>query len=164
MTEPVQKSAPLRRVITGHDPSGLAKVLIDAPLANVKLGRAGSHVHHIWNTDRTPADIAVGEDIEDVGLRPHVTPPPKNGSRFVVIDYPPGNTGAMHRTETIDYIVVLSGEIEMEMDDSTVMLRAGDVMVQRGTYHAWWNRGTETARIAFVLIDAEPLGIGHPRL
>jgi len=68
----------------------------------------------------------------------------------------------MHRTETIDYVIVLAGELEMQMDDSTVNLRAGDVLVQRGTNHAWINRGTEPARVAFILVDAEPLGIGHP--
>jgi naringenin degradation protein FdeH len=79
-----------------------------------------------------------------------------------VIDFPPGNTGRMHRTETIDYVIVIAGEIDMDMDDSTVHLRTGDVMVQRGTNHAWVNRGTILARLAFVLIDATPLGIGHP--
>ena len=68
----------------------------------------------------------------------------------------------MHRTETIDYVIVIYGEVEMDLDDSTVKLRAGDVLVQRGTNHAWVNRGSEPARIAFVLIDAQPLGIGHP--
>ena len=68
----------------------------------------------------------------------------------------------MHRTETIDYAIVLEGEIEMDMDGSTVMMKAGDVMVQRGTNHAWANRSTARARVAFVLIDAAPLGIGHP--
>ena len=68
----------------------------------------------------------------------------------------------MHRTETIDYVIVLAGELEMRMDDSTVKLKAGDVLVQRGTNHAWINRGTEPARVAFILIDAKPLGIGHP--
>jgi quercetin dioxygenase-like cupin family protein len=155
--------APIRRVVTGHDPSGVAKVLIDEPMTNLKYGKAGSRVAHVWNTDTMPADIAVGEQPEDVGARPHITPPPANGSRFVIIDYPAGNTGAMHRTETVDYVIVLAGEIDMEMDDSTVHLNTGDVMIQRGTNHAWWNRGTETARIAFVLVDAVPLGIGHPR-
>ena len=64
---------------------------------------------------------------------------------------------------SIDYVIVLSGEIDMEMDASTVKLKAGDVLVQRGTHHAWHNRGTVPARLAFVLIDAKPLGIGHPR-
>jgi quercetin dioxygenase-like cupin family protein len=59
-------------------------------------------------------------------------------------------------------VIVLSGEVEMEMDDSTIKLKAGDVLVQRGTNHAWINRGTKPARVAFVLIDATPLGIGHP--
>jgi len=68
----------------------------------------------------------------------------------------------MHRTETIDYVIVMQGELDMDMDDSTVKLKAGDVMVQRGTNHAWVNRGKEVARAAFVLIDATPLGIGHP--
>ena len=68
----------------------------------------------------------------------------------------------MHRTETIDYVIVIEGEIDMDMDDSTVKLKAGDVMVQRGTNHAWANRGSTRARVAFVLIDAEPLGIGQP--
>jgi quercetin dioxygenase-like cupin family protein len=70
----------------------------------------------------------------------------------------------MHRTETIDYVIVLEGEIEMDMDRSTVRLKAGDVMVQRGTNHAWANRGSTRARVAFVLIDAEPIGIGQPVL
>ncbi|MGZ5844413.1 MAG: cupin domain-containing protein, partial [Xanthobacteraceae bacterium] len=79
--------------------------------------------------------------------------------RFAVIDFPPGNEPRMHRTETIDYVIVLEGEIEMDMDDSTVKLKAGDVMVQRGTNHAWANRSAKRARVAFVLIDATPLGI-----
>jgi uncharacterized cupin superfamily protein len=68
----------------------------------------------------------------------------------------------MHRTETVDYVIVIEGEIDMDMDDSSVKLHQGDVMVQRGTNHAWVNRSDQKARVAFVLIDAEPLGIGHP--
>ncbi len=70
--------------------------------------------------------------------------------------------GVMHRTETVDYCIILAGEIDMDMDDSTVHLKAGDVVIQRGTNHSWINRGSEPARIAFVLVDATPLGIGHP--
>jgi naringenin degradation protein FdeH len=154
---------PVRRVVTGHDGNDVAKVLWDSTDTNVKRGKSG-FLTHLWNTKTTPADVRVGEDIDDPGAEPHVTPPPASGSRFVIIDYPPGNTGTMHRTETIDYIIVLTGEIDMVMDDSTVTLRAGDTMVQRGTNHAWFNRGTENARLAFVLVDAEPLGIGHPRI
>jgi len=162
MNELAQPGAPVRRVVTGHDDGNVAKVLWDTAIAKVKRGKSG-FLTQLWSTGGTPADIRVGEQIADPADEPHVTPPPPGGSRFVVIDYPPGNVGSMHRTETIDYIVVLAGEIDMVMDDSTVRLRAGDTMVQRGTNHAWFNRGTENARLAFVLIDAEPLGIGHPR-
>jgi quercetin dioxygenase-like cupin family protein len=78
-----------------------------------------------------------------------------------VLDFPPGNPPIMHRTETLDYVVVISGEIDMDMDASTVRLKAGDVLIQRGTNHSWVNRGSERARIAVVLLDAQPLGIGH---
>jgi quercetin dioxygenase-like cupin family protein len=111
-----------------------------------------------------PTDIRVGESVEDLGARVLRTQPPANGSRFTVMEFEPGVRSEMHRTESLDYVAVLSGEIDMDMDDSTVKLRAGDVMVQRGTNHCWTNRGTETARVAIVLLDAKPLGVGHPRL
>jgi quercetin dioxygenase-like cupin family protein len=153
---------PVRRVVTGHDTSDVAKVIWDDEITKVKRGKSGV-LTQLWNTKETPADIRVGLFIADPADEPHITPPPPGGSRFVIIDYPPGNSGTMHRTETIDYIIVLTGQIDMVMDDSTVTLRAGDTMVQRGTNHAWFNRGSENARIAFVLVDAQPLAIGHPR-
>ena len=154
---------PVRRIVTGHAGGDVAKVVWDDAVTKVKHGKSGV-LTHLWNTRATPADIRVGTDIADPGDEPHVTAPPPDGSRFVVIDYPAGNSGTMHRTETIDYVIVLRGEIDMVMDDSTVHMRAGDTMIQRGTNHAWFNRGSETARVAFVLVDAEPLGIGHPRV
>jgi len=153
---------PVRRVVTGHDAAHTAKAIMDGPATNAKFPSPGAVSTMIWCTDTTPADISVGEAIEDLGARILGTAPPANGSRFAVIDFPPGNHAPMHRTETIDYVIVLSGQIEMDMDDSTVTLEAGDVMVQRGTNHAWANRSNERARVAFVLIDAKPLGIGHP--
>ncbi len=153
---------PIRRIVTGHDAKGVAKVLIDAPVTSVRSSRPGSVSRLIWVTEEIPADISIGEDIEDMGARILGTPPPANGTRFTINDIPPGRPGRMHRTETIDYAIVLAGEIDMEMDDSTVKLKTGDVVIQRGTNHSWVNRGRETARIAFVLIDAKPLGIGHP--
>jgi mannose-6-phosphate isomerase-like protein (cupin superfamily) len=154
---------PIRRVVTGHDANGVAKVLIDAPAANVRSSRPGSASTLMWSTDEMPVDIAIGEDVEDCGARKLGTAPPANGTRFTINDIPPGRPGLMHRTETVDYAIVLAGEIDMVMDDSTVTLRTGDVVIQRGTNHSWVNRGTQPVRIAFVLIDAKPLGIGHPR-
>lgn len=156
MTEP----RPIRRVVTGHDARHVAKVVRDGPATNAKYPGHGLVSTLIWSSDRTPADIAVGEAIEDMGARILGTPPPPRGTRFAIIDFPPGAPSRMHRTESLDYVIVMSGAIDMDMDDSTVHLKAGDVMVQRGTNHAWVNRGTEPARLAFVLIDAKPLGIG----
>jgi quercetin dioxygenase-like cupin family protein len=152
---------PIRRVVTGHGANGVAKVLLDGEASNARQSATGSSSTLVWCTDRTPADIRVGEDAEDMGARKIGTPPPPNGTRFAVLDFPPGSVSPMHRTETIDYVVVISGEIEMDMDDSTVKLKAGDVMVQRGTNHSWANRSQAPARAAFVLVDATPLGIGH---
>lgn len=154
----------IRRVITGHDSKNIAKVIIDGPATNTKTPRDGVSSTLMWSTDEMPADIAAGEGVEDMGARILGTAPPQNGSRFIVMEFAPGITSEMHRTETIDYIAVLSGEIDMDMDQSTVKLKAGDIMVQRGTNHAWVNRSKAPARLAIVLLDAKPLGIGHPRL
>ena len=151
----------MRRVVTGHDDRGKAIVLIDGEAANRRTGAAGNTSTLMWCTDRAPADIAAGTGIEDMGARIIGTQPPARGTRFTVNEIVPGGSGFMHRTESIDYVIVISGHVEMDLDDSTVKLSAGDVLVQRGTNHAWVNRGTEPARVAFVLIDAEPLGIGH---
>ena len=156
--------ASLRRVITGHDGKNVAKVIREGPATNTKTPREGVASTLMWCTDAMPADIAIGENVEDMGERILGTPPPENGSRFIVMEFAPGIASEMHRTETIDYIIMLAGEIDMEMDATSVKLRAGDIMVQRGTNHAWINRGKEPARLAIVLLEAKPLGIGHPRL
>jgi len=163
MTTSFEPLTEIRRVVTGHDANRLAKVLSDGPATNRRAGRAGGGGSTlIWCSDQMPADIAAGEGVEDMGARVLGTPPPSNGTRFTVNDIPPGNTPVMHRTETLDYVLVLSGTIDMELDDSTTTLHAGDIVIQRGTNHAWINRGAETARVAFILVDAKPLGIGHP--
>ena len=163
MTSPAGRPQ-IRRVVTGHDRNNVAKVIVDATATNTKTPREGVASTLMWCTDAMPADIAVGDNIEDMGARILGTAPPENGSRFIVMEFAPGIASEMHRTETIDYIAVLDGEIDMDMDDSTVKLRAGDVMVQRGTNHAWINRSKAPVRLAIVLLDAKPLGIGHPRL
>ena len=153
---------PVRRVVTGHDGNNVAKVIIDTPATNTKSPSAGLTTRLIWYTDKAPCDISVGENVDDTGAHNIGTPPPPNGTRCSVLHLMPGNKAVMHRTETIDYVIVLAGEVEMDMDDSTVKLKAGDIVVQRGTNHAWANRSNAPARFAVVLVDAEPLGIGHP--
>ncbi len=154
----------MRRVVTGHDADGKAIVLIDGEAANGRTSASGNRSTLIWCSDAMPADIAIGTGIEDMGARVLGTPPPENGTRFTVNEIVPGGAAVMHRTETLDYAIVISGEIVMELDDSQVTVRAGDVVVQRGTNHAWVNRGSQPAIVAFILIDAQPLGIGHPVL
>jgi quercetin dioxygenase-like cupin family protein len=155
------KPDPLRRIVTGHDAKNIAKVIIDGPVQNIRSRAAGNASMLIWCSDSMPCDIPAGENAEDMGARILGTYPPVNGTRFIVMQIDPGLPGIMHRTETIDYIAVLEGEIDMDMDESSVKLKAGDTMVQRGTNHAWVNRSSKPCKIAIVLVDAKPLGIGH---
>jgi hypothetical protein len=166
-------------VVTGHE-NGKAVVIGDGLAPNVKVREAAGGLVStlLWMTRETPADISVTIDRADCVIG--VAPPP-SGSILRIVDFPPLGEGKgqldnaeihremglaplgaparsafMHRTKSIDYAIVLSGEIDMLLDDSEVHLRAGDVLVQQGTNHAWENRSGETCRIAFVLIDAAP--------
>lgn len=141
----------IRRVVTGHDADGKAMVRIDDVAANLGSGRANHAAQLIWTTDAVPVGLA--EDGEDKGAREIGTTIP-GGSVFRVVEYGPGVVPRNHRTDSIDYAVVISGEIDMEMDGTVVHLRAGDVLVQRATIHNWINNGTEPCVIAFVLIGA----------
>jgi mannose-6-phosphate isomerase-like protein (cupin superfamily) len=172
----------IRRVVTGHNAAGKSIFVSDAPTPHVFSRTKGSAiVHELWETTHTPAD---NRGNADSIARGHRLPPPPNGSVFRVIEYPPdterlaaiarehalpddsGRAEAtdrnsprhpgFHKTATIDYAIVLSGEIYAMMDEGEVLLKAGDVLVQRGTNHAWSNRTAEPAVVAFVLIDAEP--------
>ncbi len=154
------KPDPIRRVVTGHK-GDIANAMIDSPAPTVRANRDGSGSTLIWCTDSMPCDMAAGDNFEDMGKRILGTYPPVNGARFIVMQIDPGAPGAMHRTETIDLIVVIEGEIDMDMDDSSVKLKAGETMVQRGTNHSWVNRSDKPCKIAIVLLDAKPLGIGH---
>ena len=87
------------------------------------------------------------ERLEDMGAGILGTSPPRSGTRFAVIDFPPGDQPHMHRTETIDYVIVMEGEIEIDMDASTTKLKAGDIVIQRCTNHAWTNRSGRRARL-----------------
>jgi mannose-6-phosphate isomerase-like protein (cupin superfamily) len=148
----------VRRVVTGHDQNGKAIVKIDEVATHVREGRPGALVVNIWTTDEVPANNSKDED---AGKRPGVFTMLPNGSVFRVIEFKPGVAARMHRTDSIDYLVVMSGEIDMELDDGVeVHLKQGDVMVQRGTIHNWVNRGTESCVIAVILIHAAPAEAG----
>jgi quercetin dioxygenase-like cupin family protein len=110
----------------------------------------------VWTTEGFPIENT-GE--EDAGQRKTGTTL-DNGTVFRLLELAPGVTPRNHRTDSIDYAVVMSGEVDMELDDTTVHLKAGDVLVQRGTIHNWVNRGSEPCVIAFVLIAAKPVAIG----
>jgi quercetin dioxygenase-like cupin family protein len=142
----------IRRVVTGHDANGKAVVRIDDVGAHVASGRPHMSRQLIWTTDDLPVHFT--EDGEDKGAR-QIGTTIKNGSVFRVVEYEPGVTPRNHRTDSIDYAVVMSGEIDMEMDDTVVHLKAGDVLVQRGTIHNWVNNGTAPCVIAFVLISSD---------
>ena len=146
----------IRRVVTGHDASGRAVVKIDEIAKNLVSSRPGATAGVAWTTEGFPVDNT-GE--EDAGLRKTVTTL-DNGTVFRILELAPGVSPRNHRTDSIDYAVVMSGEVDMELDDATVNLKAGDVLVQRGTIHNWVNRGTEPCVIAFVLIAAKPVSIG----
>jgi quercetin dioxygenase-like cupin family protein len=145
----------IRRVVTGHDRNGHAVVKIDEVSENVISRRPGQTSCVIWTTESFPVNNT-GDD--DQGAR-QVGTTLNNGTVFRVVEFAPGVAPRNHRTDSIDYAVVVSGEIDMELDDSVVHLKAGDVVVQRGTIHNWVNRGTTPCTIAFVLIDAKPVEI-----
>jgi quercetin dioxygenase-like cupin family protein len=149
-----------RRVVTGHDANGHAVVKIDEIARNAVSSRPGATAGVVWTTEGFPVDNT-GDD--DAGLRKTGTTL-DNGTVFRVLELAPGVSPRNHRTDSIDYAVVMSGEVDMELDDTTVHLQAGDVLVQRGTIHNWVNRGTEPCVIAFVLIAAKPVTVGGKTL
>ncbi|HKV05331.1 MAG TPA: cupin domain-containing protein [Candidatus Acidoferrales bacterium] len=148
-----------RRIVTGHDKSGKSIILFDGhPPLDLKIPERGVTFFEIWNTDGSPAPIASAE--AEPTDRPIQLEPKPHGTVIRILEFLPGfsqkESGAppfMHRTETVDYGIVLEGEIFLLLDDSEVRLKAGDVVVQRGTDHAWENRSAKPARIAFVLVD-----------
>ena len=150
----------LRRIVTGHDPNGKAVVLIDEVIENPIAGRPGALVAPIWITEGFPVDND-GDDDAAKRNAPIVVP---NGTAFRIIEFKPGVQARNHRTSSIDYTVVISGEVDMEMDGTVLHLKAGDVLVQRGTIHNWINNGKESCVVAFVLIDAKPVSAGGLRL
>ena len=150
-----------RRVVTGHTPGGVTVVLSDGPVpVSRELPEDGVCFHEIWNTEGAPALVRAVEPDEPT-QRTLAVPPPPLGTKIRINEFLPGHLderglqSPVHRTASIDYGIVLEGEITLVLDDSEVTLRAGDVVVQRGTDHAWANRGDVTAKVVFVLVDGE---------
>jgi mannose-6-phosphate isomerase-like protein (cupin superfamily) len=149
-------SLTVRRVVTGHDAQGRAKVLIDEPVKNVFSQRPGASYSVIWSSEGFP----VNNDGDDDPSGKKIGTTIANGTVFRVVSFGPGVAPRNHRTDSIDYAVVMSGAIDMVLDIGTVHLKAGDVLVQRGTIHNWVNNGKEPCVIAFTLIAAKPVSVG----
>ena len=173
----------IQRVVTGHSSEGHSIVSSNGPVPTVVelKGIPGMIFHEIWNTVGTPATIG---NQDDPTLAPLKLEPPENGSRIRFVDIPPDQSNVhisetfkegfahigaaaastahanarhplMHRTRSVDYGIVIAGEINLILDSSEVPLKAGDVVVQRGTNHAWANRGEQPCRMLFILIDGQ---------
>jgi mannose-6-phosphate isomerase-like protein (cupin superfamily) len=151
----------VRRVVTGHNENGKAIVKIDEVAKNIVTKRPGYSSCVIWSTEEFPADNADGTD----GATRNVATSVPNGTVFRVVQYEPGVAPRVHRTDSLDYAIVVEGEIDMELEDGvSVHLKAGDVVVQRATVHNWINRGPGTCTIAYVLTSAKPLRLGDKSL
>jgi len=147
----------VRRVVTGHDSEGRAVVTIDEVSQNLRSARPRATACVVWTSQGFPIDNT-GD--ADEGLRETGTTL-DNGTVFRILELQPGNSPRVHRTDSLDYAVIMSGEIDMELETGAIThLKAGDVVVQRGTVHNWINRGTEPCVIAFVLIAAKPVEVG----
>jgi quercetin dioxygenase-like cupin family protein len=166
-----------RRVVTGHDSRGVSVFALDGPVPVVRTAPDGAFFYEIWSTDAVPAPIDVDPvtlgpvgagpadpaasdptladpTLADPTLGALTVPPAPGGTKIRINEFPPGVVSPVHRTQSVDYGIVLSGEVVLVLDDAETVLRTGDVVVQRGTNHRWENRSPETARMAFILIDA----------
>jgi hypothetical protein len=150
---------PPRRVVTGHDAAGKSVVLSDGPPPqdHPMHGRqVGADFFEIWNVAAAVPRLTAAEAREPSQRAFTIMPPTGHLLRLIDI-YPPAQGGkrtVMHRTETLDYVVVIEGEVVLILEDSEVILTRSDVVVQRGTNHAWENRSAALARLAFFHIDA----------
>ncbi|HKZ08215.1 MAG TPA: cupin domain-containing protein [Methylomirabilota bacterium] len=173
---------PIRRIVTGHDAKGRSVFLSDGPSPHVLTigGRPDFALTNLWVTDSTPAS---NTGAADGAARPVVLEPPAGGTIFRVVEFPPERTAGtfdrkkafadmgadhamdpdasrhpgMHKTSSVDYAIVLSGEIWALMDEGETLMKAGDCLVQRGTNHAWANRSDAPCLVAFILVNANPV-------
>jgi quercetin dioxygenase-like cupin family protein len=141
-----------RRVVTGHDAQGNSVFAVDGPPPIARTAPDGASFFELWNTDAVPAPIAPAEP--DPTERDLTVPPAPGGTKIRINEFPPGLVSPTHRTQTVDYGIVLEGEVVLVLDhEQERVLRAGDVVVQRGTDHRWENRTDSVARMAFILVD-----------
>ena len=141
-----------RRVVTGHDRHGVSVFLEDGPPPVVRTAPDGALFYEIWGTGSSPAPISAAEP--GPTERSLTVPPEPGGTKIRINEFPPGVVSPSHRTQSVDYGIVLDGEVVLVLENnSEAVLRPGDVVVQRGTVHRWENRTNRTARMAFVLID-----------
>ncbi|HUZ74648.1 MAG TPA: cupin domain-containing protein [Stellaceae bacterium] len=174
---------PVRRIVTGHNEAGRSVILADGPAPDVLPSMFSPHYWStlLWLTDRAPASNRGNDDAAPAGLRVPTPPQHRGGTVFRISEIPPdsvhGDTAAIdlasqgahtsaqgrarhflfHKTSTVDYAIVLEGEIWALLDEGEVPMKPGDVLIQRGTHHSWANRSDKICRMAFILIDAEPL-------
>ena len=150
----------VRRVVTGHDEHGKSVVLSDGPPPQnhpMHGPSVGADFFEIWNVSR-PVPPLTSIEAREPNERAFTIMPPSGHLLRIIDIYPPQDGGkrtVMHRTKTLDYVVVIEGEVVLILDDSEVTLRRSDVVVQRGTDPAWENRSARLARLAFFHIDAE---------
>ena len=159
----------VRRIVTGHDSNGKAVVKTDERLAAVpRLGRPHISGCEIWSTDQMPVDNTsdAAEAAQRAGfVKRYNYVGTGEGTVIRITEFAPGAPKFMHRTETVDYALLLSGECDIELDSGEVVhMKPGDIVVQRGTMHAWVNNGTTPAVFAFILIDADPAKAGGQEL
>jgi quercetin dioxygenase-like cupin family protein len=141
-----------RRVVTGHDADGRSVIVSDgrAPRSH-SIGT--STFHELWTSTQMPVELPPVEPAEPTE-RPLTVPPGSSGTNLRIIDSAPGARTPMHRTRTLDYAIVIAGHYKLLLDDgSETELGPGDVVIQRGTSHAWLVSGEEPGRMAFVLVD-----------
>jgi quercetin dioxygenase-like cupin family protein len=147
----------VRRIVTGYREDGLAIITSDRVFEPQPIPIGDAAFAKLWVTQTSPADNRDPRDGAELPSGLSCV----DGSVLRIVDFGPGMVSPMHKTNSVDYGIVLSGEIEMRLDSGeATRLKAGDIVVQRGTNHAWANVGTTRARMAFVLIDALPLGDG----
>ncbi|EHA22566.1 hypothetical protein CBS115989_7879 [Aspergillus niger] len=142
-----------RRIITTHNASRSATIAINEHKEPTAL-EDGTYLNPLWSSDELPATI----DQDPTKIQPNPTAATTGGSVFSTYDLPPKYEGPMHRSITLDYITVTQGVVTLSTDDgSTVTLRAGDTVVQRGTMHKWGNPSDEWARLTSVMVQARPV-------